>query len=91
MLHLYYICFLGLIYPERYDPDPTGVGLYERHCEEIGVQPITYFIKHMQDTILKMKFHGLGPQGMRAIAGNIEVINESLVCVCIVNIKITMK
>ncbi|CAC5387974.1 unnamed protein product [Mytilus coruscus] len=62
-----------LIYPERYETDPNGVGLYERHCEEIGVQPITYFIKHMQDTNLTMKFHGLGPQGMRAIAGNIEI------------------
>ncbi|XP_071162444.1 leucine-rich repeat-containing protein 74A-like [Mytilus edulis] len=62
-----------LIYPERYETDPNGVGLYERHCEEIGVQPITYFIKHMQDTNLIMKFHGLGPQGMRAIAGNIEI------------------
>lgn len=62
-----------LIYPERYEIDPTGKGLYERHCEEIGVQPLTSFIKHMHDRNLIMKFHGLGPQGMRAIAGNIEV------------------
>jgi hypothetical protein len=64
-----------LIYPERYEIDPTGKGLYERHCEEIGVQPLTSFIKHMHDRNLIMKFHGLGPQGMRAIAGNIEVRN----------------
>ena len=39
----------------------------------MGVQPATYFLKHMSDTELVMKFHGLGPHGMKAMAQSIEV------------------
>ncbi|XP_061174071.1 leucine-rich repeat-containing protein 74A-like [Saccostrea echinata] len=62
-----------LIFPEKYDHDTTGKSVYLKKCEEIGVQPITYFINHMQDTQLVMKHHSLGPQGMKAIAKPLEV------------------
>lgn len=62
-----------LIFPDRYDHDTSGKSAYLKKCEEIGVQPITFFLKHMHDTELVMKYHSLGPQGMKAIATPLEV------------------
>lgn len=61
------------INPEKYDIDTTGRSRYLQACEEIGVQPATYFLKHMSDTHLVMKFHGLGPDGMRALAESLKL------------------
>lgn len=69
------------LYPERFDLDLTGEARYVKVCEEMGISPTSYFIKHIQDRELKMKFHGLGPQRMKALAvplqmnTNIEILN----------------
>ncbi|XP_045162889.1 leucine-rich repeat-containing protein 74A-like [Mercenaria mercenaria] len=69
------------LYPERFDIDLTGKAKYVKTCEDMGISPTTYFIKHIQDRELKMKFHGLGPQRMKALAvplqmnTNIEILN----------------
>ncbi|KAL4238581.1 hypothetical protein ACF0H5_003288 [Mactra antiquata] len=69
------------LFPERFDLDLTGEARYVKTCEDMGISPTTYFIKHIQDRELKMKFHGLGPQRMRALAvplqmnTNIEILN----------------
>ncbi|XP_064622940.1 leucine-rich repeat-containing protein 74B-like isoform X2 [Lineus longissimus] len=48
--------------------DTTGRTRYTKLCEKLGVVPCSYFTRHIQDSELIMKFHGLGPQGTRAIA-----------------------
>lgn len=69
------------LYPERFDLDLTGKAKYVKVCEDMGISPTSYFIKHIQDRELKMKFHGLGPQRMKALAvplqmnTNIEILN----------------
>ncbi|XP_052766427.1 leucine-rich repeat-containing protein 74B-like [Mya arenaria] len=58
--------------PELYDHDTTGVNRYLRMCTKLEIQPITYFLKHMQDRELIMKYHGLGPLGVKAMSDPLE-------------------
>ena len=64
---------LEWLHPELFDHDTTGVNRYIRMCENLNIQPITYFVKHMQDTELVMKYHGLGPLGVKAMSDPLEV------------------
>uniref|UniRef100_A0A8C3P2N8 Uncharacterized protein n=1 Tax=Chrysemys picta bellii TaxID=8478 RepID=A0A8C3P2N8_CHRPI len=48
--------------------DPTGKTRYIAACQLYGVVPISYFLRHMKDTELIMKHHGLGPQGAKALS-----------------------
>ena len=48
--------------------DPSGEKVYFETCKELGVVPVSYFVRHMRDTELRMKHHGLGPNGVRALA-----------------------
>uniref|UniRef100_A0A1I8H5G9 EF-hand domain-containing protein n=1 Tax=Macrostomum lignano TaxID=282301 RepID=A0A1I8H5G9_9PLAT len=48
--------------------DTTGRSLYRTTCERLGAVPVKYFLKHLTDTRLIMRHHGLGPVGTRAIA-----------------------
>ncbi|KAH9525763.1 hypothetical protein Btru_002300 [Bulinus truncatus] len=48
--------------------DHTGKTLYLDACKKFGVVPISYFLRHMNDTSLSMKHHGLAGEGMRPIA-----------------------
>ena len=59
--------------PELYDRDTTGVNRYLRICEKLEIQPITYFVKHMLDKELFMKYHGIGPLGVKAMSDPLEV------------------
>ncbi|XP_033736019.1 leucine-rich repeat-containing protein 74A-like [Pecten maximus] len=58
---------------EKQDEDTTPKGRYLRICEDMGIQPASYFIKHMSETELVMKFHGLGPVGMKAMAESLMI------------------
>jgi hypothetical protein len=55
--------------------DTTGRTRYTKLCEKFGIVPCSYFTRHIQDSELVMKFHGLGPQGTRAIAKILKVRN----------------
>ncbi|XP_033736023.1 leucine-rich repeat-containing protein 74B-like [Pecten maximus] len=61
--------------------DRTGERQYIHMCNETGVIPVSYFLKHIQDKEFRMRFHGLGPLGAKAIAypmksnKKIEVLN----------------
>uniref|UniRef100_A0A3P8SRZ3 Leucine rich repeat containing 74B n=1 Tax=Amphiprion percula TaxID=161767 RepID=A0A3P8SRZ3_AMPPE len=48
--------------------DPTGRTSYMKSCEMLQVAPASYFLRHMQDSELKMMHRGLGPQGTKALA-----------------------
>ena len=71
--HAYYLSILDWLHPELFDRDTTGINRYIRICESLNIQPVTYFCKHLQDTELIMKYHGLGPLGMKAMSDPLEV------------------
>ena len=68
------------IFPEYFEEaekyEHTGTAEYIRECNEIGVIPVTYFLRHIQDSAFVMRFHGLGPLGARAIAKPLQVIRR---------------
>ncbi|CAH1791949.1 unnamed protein product [Owenia fusiformis] len=53
---------------ERVEYDVTGKTLYMETCKELGVVPVSYFLRHMNGEDIKMKHHGLGPLGAKALA-----------------------
>ncbi|XP_061174832.1 leucine-rich repeat-containing protein 74B-like isoform X2 [Saccostrea echinata] len=48
--------------------DKTGEKKYLHICEETGVIPASYFLNNIQEKEFTMKYHGLGPNGAKAIA-----------------------
>ncbi|XP_064602827.1 leucine-rich repeat-containing protein 74B-like [Liolophura sinensis] len=48
--------------------DPTGRAQYRSVCDQLGVVPISYFIRHITEPTVTMRYHGLGPIGAKAIA-----------------------
>lgn len=53
--------------------DKTGEKKYLHMCEETGVIPASYFLNHIQEKEFSMKYHGLGPNGAKAIAWPLKV------------------
>ncbi|KAM9061283.1 leucine-rich repeat-containing protein 74A isoform X2 [Sarcophilus harrisii] len=65
--------------PESYETDleiedsektfTTGQeDLYLEACKLVGVIPVSYFIRNMEETHMNLNHHGLGPKGTKAIA-----------------------
>ncbi|XP_041429859.1 leucine-rich repeat-containing protein 74A [Xenopus laevis] len=52
--------------------DETSEELYVQACQEAGVVPASYFMRHMNNTSMDLKHHGLGPRGARAIAASLQ-------------------
>ncbi|KAK6180809.1 hypothetical protein SNE40_008795 [Patella caerulea] len=52
---------------EHVEEDRT-VSHYKHVCHNLGVVPISYFIRHIHDREIKMRFHGLGPAATTAIS-----------------------
>jgi len=63
----------GLLNPTRCDHDTTGRTKYMKVCTEMGINPVSFFIKNLEQKELKMRFHGLGPLGIKAISIPLEV------------------
>ncbi|XP_074146041.1 leucine-rich repeat-containing protein 74A [Sminthopsis crassicaudata] len=42
--------------------------LYLEACKLVGVIPVSYFIRNMEETHVNLNHHGLGPKGIKAIA-----------------------
>lgn len=42
--------------------------LYMEACKLVGVVPVSYFIRNMEESYMNLNHHGLGPQGTKAIA-----------------------
>lgn len=61
----------------------TNRTVYVDACKQIGVIPASYFVRHMDDQVLEMKHHGLGPQGAKPIS----VALVSNTCVLTLNLK----
>ncbi|XP_068094833.1 leucine-rich repeat-containing protein 74B [Hyperolius riggenbachi] len=58
--------------------DPSGKARYLSACKLFGVVPVSYYLRHMGDSELVMRHHGLGAQGVKAIALSL-VTNTSIV------------
>ena len=65
------VCFSD---PPPEEHDPTGRTNYQKVCEKLGVIPVSYFSRHLTDTEITMRFHGLGANGTAAIAKGLKVI-----------------
>lgn len=50
------------------DYNATWSSVYLETCKELGVVPVSYFIRHMKDEILVMRHHGIGPLGAKALS-----------------------
>lgn len=37
-------------------------------CKLVGVVPVSYFIRNMEESYMNLNHHGLGPHGTKAIA-----------------------
>ena len=68
-----WITALLLHLANREEYDTTGKTTYKEACKQYGVIPVSYFLRHMQDTELIMRHHGLGPAGGKAIAVSLVV------------------
>ena len=42
--------------------------LYLEACKLVGVVPVSYFIRNMEESYVNLNHHGLGPNGTKAIA-----------------------
>ncbi|XP_075687107.1 uncharacterized protein LOC142656102 isoform X2 [Rhinoderma darwinii] len=62
----------------KHSYDPSGKARYLSACKLIGVVPVSYFLRHMGDSELIMRHHGLGAQATKAIALSL-VTNTSIV------------
>ena len=66
-----YTCFnRGYLSPDEVTSsyDRTGKTIYLDSCKNAKVIPVSYFIRHMFDSELEMKHHGLGPDGVKPLA-----------------------
>ncbi|XP_060069058.1 leucine-rich repeat-containing protein 74B-like [Ylistrum balloti] len=48
--------------------DTSGRSNYRKICAQFGVVPISYFVRHIMDQELVMRYHGLGPVAAKAMA-----------------------
>uniref|UniRef100_A0A8C8VDT6 Leucine rich repeat containing 74A n=1 Tax=Pelusios castaneus TaxID=367368 RepID=A0A8C8VDT6_9SAUR len=45
-----------------------GAELYLEACKLVGVVPVSYFLRNMEEPYMNLNHHGLGPKGAKAIA-----------------------
>ncbi|WAR18831.1 LR74A-like protein [Mya arenaria] len=50
------------------DDEASQQRKYIYQCNETGVIPASYFLRHINNTTFRMRYHGLGPLGAKAIA-----------------------
>ncbi|KAK3093805.1 hypothetical protein FSP39_020448 [Pinctada imbricata] len=48
--------------------DTSGKSHYRKFCNQLGIVPVSYFLRHIEDTEIAMRYHGLGPSSAKAIA-----------------------
>ncbi|XP_063313135.1 leucine-rich repeat-containing protein 74B isoform X1 [Pelobates fuscus] len=58
--------------------DSTGKAKYLSVCQFFGVVPVSYYLRHIQDSVLVMRHHGLGLKAVKALALSL-MTNTSIV------------
>ena len=64
----YLVIHVSVLTEDDQGYDGTGRAIYLEACRNAGVVPASYFLRHMFDTCLDMKHHGLGPCGTKPIS-----------------------
>ncbi|XP_074183275.1 leucine-rich repeat-containing protein 74A [Rhinolophus sinicus] len=66
--------------------------LYMEACKLLGVAPVSYFLRNMEEACMNLNHHGLGPNGTKAIAialvSNTTVITLELADNCIMEMGV---
>ena len=76
---LYRVCFLPEWIAEdnnELKDDAPQDKKYIHICNQTGTIPSSFFLRHIKDSKFRMRYHGLGPMGAKAIALPLKV--ESL-------------
>ena len=60
--------FFYLLILEEKPKDFSCQGIYLEACKKQKVIPASYFLRHMNDSVLKMKHHGLGIPGIKPVS-----------------------
>ena len=56
----YNFCFLEILKQKKPDfHDTTGKTRYIQVCSDMGIRPVSYFVKNLEQKELKLRFHGL--------------------------------
>ena len=63
-----YSFFLDEIMKAVRNHDPSGRAQYDKICERMGLVPVSYFMRHILDNEIVMRWHGLGAAAAKAIA-----------------------
>ncbi|XP_006884836.1 PREDICTED: uncharacterized protein C14orf166B homolog [Elephantulus edwardii] len=67
--------------------------LYLEACKLVGVVPVSYFLRNMEESYMNLNHHGLGPKGTKAIAialvSNTAISNLELKDNCIMEEGVT--
>jgi hypothetical protein len=63
----------ALLNPKTVDHDTTGKTKYIKKCFDLGINPVSYFVKNLENKELKLRFHGLGAESVKAISFPLEV------------------
>ena len=59
--------------------DPSGRAQYDKICERMGIVPVSYFMRHILDNEITMRWHGLGAGPAKAIALVLRVCFEKYI------------
>ena len=51
----------------------TEKQLYIKMCRNFGVVPVSYYVRNMTEPELRMRYHGLGPSGTKALSVPLQV------------------
>ncbi|BFZ07050.1 hypothetical protein BsWGS_10089 [Bradybaena similaris] len=62
---------------EDEEEEDETISYYKSVCEQLGLAPVKYFIRHMKDTTIKMRYRGLGPDAIKAIALSLRALKEN--------------
>ena len=58
------------------------ISYYRSCCEQLGLVPVDYFLRHMRNTNIRMRYRGLGSDATRAIALSLKVREVEMRCSC---------
>ena len=77
LLLLFFTGSVSLALAEKsVDNDVPARMIYLEACKDQGVIPVSYFLRHLNDTSLDLKHHGLGAEGMKPLAVALIVSNS---------------
>lgn len=81
MMHISYTCGFPFADTKRSFTTIKGADLYIEACKLVGVIPVSYFLRNMEELVMNLNHHGLGPKGTKAIAIALVVSDTSITAI----------